>query len=917
MIRGSFGNLNFPCPDTNMKRVVSSSIITLFIIIAVLVTYFYLRNFKSAGGDPVNAVPSDAAFVMVIEPSIFELKEFSKASYWKLLRKAPAFNELVNHINVIDTLIGSNEDFNSFYSANPWYISAHVTGAGSFDFLLLKSTGEGQSDQTISTLMKQLVGEDNQIQERNYDGITINEISLSDNRQFSYAISKGIYISSFTPFLVEDALRQLKVGKPLTKNFEEMEQEVTPTGLKLFVNFNNLPAFTNIFLDSKAATGANFLKRFCSWSGTGMEFTGKNIGFSGFLYTDDSLQLMNCFAGQQPAETKLLQILTRKTAMVTYFGLSDFNLFYDRYWKQYASQPQQQSRQKVIRSITENYKLKIEEKMLEWIGNEFAMVITEPSGINFDNNCYAVVKARKTEAAKNSLKTISRIVNTKTKSKTMEETYNGHVIGHIGLTGVLPAILGESFTRVTKMYYTNIGEYFIFGNQASAIRLFIDEYKSGSLMAKSVSEKLPASGNLFFHLNPAQSFYLMKSVFNREWKGNLENYKSVFSGLSEFSFIMTLTEGAFKFTSRLNFAGEKNKAGVSQSFVVDTDSSVYMRPLITTDPITNGRQILFQDEAENLYLVDNSGSIVWKQSIDGKLMSDIFEMDLFKNNSRQFLFNTRDYLYLLDVEGKPVGNYPIRLPSPATNGLAVLTFDNKKDPKIYIACDNRRVYAYLPSGKPLPGWNFQQNTGTVTNPAKAIQLGGKHYLLIYDLQGGVSIVNKFGESGISLIHGFTVAQNSDFYKDPSGSLVTTDTAGNVMMVSADGLVQSIPLNAAGADHGFVYSDADNDGDPDYIFLEGRELIAYDKSLTLIYRKEFETPLDGRLQLVELKDGIKAMVAHSTAANKTWLLKMEGTIYEGFPVKGSGTALIDEINMDGRKNLFTGSSENSFYMYSID
>ena len=111
------------------------------------------------------------------------------------------------------------------------------------------------------------------------------------------------------------------------------------------------------------------------------------------------------------------------------------------------------------------------------------------------------------------------------------------------------------------------------------------------------------------------------------------------------------------------------------------------------------------------------------------------------------------------------------------------------------------------------------------------------------------------------------------------------------MVSGDGLVQIIPLNAAGSDHGFVYSDADNDGDPDYIFLEGRELLAYDKSLTLIYRKEFETPLDGRLQLVE--------------------------IYKGFPVKGSGTALIDEINMDGKKNIFTGSSENGFYMYSVE
>ncbi|MBL0343600.1 MAG: hypothetical protein IPP71_23740 [Bacteroidetes bacterium] len=56
-----------------MKRVVSSSIITLFIILAVSIAYFYLRNFRNAGGDPIKAIPADASFFLVFDPALNSL----------------------------------------------------------------------------------------------------------------------------------------------------------------------------------------------------------------------------------------------------------------------------------------------------------------------------------------------------------------------------------------------------------------------------------------------------------------------------------------------------------------------------------------------------------------------------------------------------------------------------------------------------------------------------------------------------------------------------------------------------------------------------------------------------------------------------------------------------------------------------
>ena len=461
-----------------MKRVVSSSIITLFIILAVTISYYYLRNFSKTGGNPTHAIPADASFVLVCNPATFNSEQVLKAEFWTLLSKAPSLNSLRSNLFYIDSLQKYNEKFKTFFSENPWYISAHVTGANEFDFLFLQSAGANFEESSITILFNELSGTTENSIERNYDGNTIREIILKDNRHFSYTLSKGVFIGSFTPFIVEDALRQLKLGKPITAEFDDFEKNIVSTGFDFYVNFNNLPSFLGIFIQPSNASGAGSLKQLGDWSGCAVDFKGNSVKLDGFLRSTDSLQLMDCFKGQQPVAMKMLSVLPGKTATFTYLGLSDISLYYSKFWNQYATAEKKRNKEKLLRSIAESYKFKIEEKFFDWIGNEIAVVITEPSGINFDNNCYAVFKTKNISKAKASLKTISRIVDKKNNSKTMEESYNGHVIGLIGLNGVIPALFGDQFTKIMKMYYTDIGDYIVFGNQASAIRLYIDEHRT-------------------------------------------------------------------------------------------------------------------------------------------------------------------------------------------------------------------------------------------------------------------------------------------------------------------------------------------------------------------------------------------------------------------------------------------------------
>lgn len=905
-----------------MKRVVSASIITLLIIVAVAATFYYLKNVRSQGGNPVIAIPSDAAFLIVFDPASGKLSDFLSMEMWPLMQKSPDILKFQKHLKFIDSTFNAHDGLKGFFKNQPLYITGHVTGADKFDFLFLKSVGNGFNEKSTDDLIKSIAGEDKIPVKRNYDGNIIREISMSDGRIFSYVSAKGILVASFTSFLVEDALRQLKVGKPGISNSMLASPDKNKDESALYINFKNLPAFTGLFSELNNSQGLENLKSYASWAVAEMDARNHKIHFNGFITATDSTQFITCFENQQSVEKNLIKILPRKTAVINYTGVSNFQEFYSRFKNRNFSVKQKTDKEKLFKSISAEYKIKIEEKMLSWIGNEFALIITEPGGTSYDKNSFAIIKAKNIIQAKKLLVGISSTIDKKNNSATMEEPYNGHGIGFINLSNVIPSLLGETFSRVSKMYYTDIEDYIVFANQASSIRSYIDEYKSGLLLYKTdfyedASKSFPAKGNHFFFTRPALASQIFKSNANNTWKKYVDQYPEIIQSISAFGYQLNGGDSLVTITAAVNFLTHKSTEGVDKIFGIETDTVVLMKPLISTDPVTKTKQIVFQDEASNFYLVDNSGNIIWKQPVDGKIIGEIFEIDLFKNNSRQFLFNTAQYLYMLDAKGSPVGNYPIRLPAAASNGIAVFDFDKNKDFKIYVACENLGIYAYQPSGKPLPGWNYLKSSELVTDRIQSIEINNKNILVVKDLTGALQLINRFGESVVNFISPVRQAVNSKIFKTPGGNLVTSDINGSLIEISANGNLQQRQIDSLSPNHGFLYADADGNKISDYIFLDGKKLVAYDSELTLLYSKTFESNMTGDIQMATLKSGNIVMIIRSSDADKTWMLKMDGTIYSGFPVKGSSASVMDELNMDGNKHLIIAGKENLLHVYSVE
>ncbi|MBK7967612.1 MAG: hypothetical protein IPK08_01130 [Bacteroidetes bacterium] len=67
----------------------------------------------------------------------------------------------------------------------------------------------------------------------------------------------------------------------------------------------------------------------------------------------------------------------------------------------------------------------------------------------------------------------------------------------------------------------------------------------------------------------------------------------------------------------------------------------------------------------------------------------------------------------------------------------------------------------------------------------------------------------------------------------------------------------------------------------------------------------------------MTDGRKVFLVSSVKSNKTWMVYQDGSIAEGFPVKGDGVATIGQLNAEGKQNLIVGSSDSHIYVYSLE
>lgn len=299
--------------------------------------------------------------------------------------------------------------------------------------------------------------------------------------------------------------------------------------------------------------------------------------------------------------------------------------------------------------------------------------------------------------------------------------------------------------------------------------------RSSSILGKNTTFMAYAGENLF---EPSQYVYyenydlIKHSNFQR-----LINSLELNTGddvLSHLSLSMKAYGGALQMrlhaTHKQEQAFSESNKDVLWSYAAD--SSVTSPVFVFTNHLTQEHELCFQDQANTLYLVSSTGKSLWKKKIQEALRSRIYTVDIFKNGKLQMLFNTDNYLHLIDRNGNYVQGYPVKLPQRATSPITVLDYDKTKDYRIFIACADKKIYNYSLYGIRTEGYTPLKTDHVVRLPVYYTRVGPSDYLITVDEGGRLYAFSRKGEGRIDF-RNKAVQSLQDIYVSPGTNLDNT------------------------------------------------------------------------------------------------------------------------------------------------
>lgn len=912
-----------------MKRVIIASVLSLLVIGGITFGYFYYKQLKMPQGEAIAAIPADAAFILEFKnpKSFFDKLKTNKI--WQDMQSSVYYKDLADKSKFLDSVFSKDSNLKQLYCCQTVFVSAHYTTAHDFEFLYITKLPRGKNEGYATDEIKKIVGGKAEVSKRNYDGININEMKIEGGeRTFAWSVTKGVFIGSFNAVLIEDAIRQVRIGKPFTddKSFMKVFNGAgSITDANIFINYKMFPKVGSTFLNEENSATLNDLANFANWTEFDLKIKTDALVLNGFTYSNDSTTYLNTLASQQPRKIDLVSILPRRTAVLMYTGLSDFNRYYKDLQTYLSVKGLKTTNTARIKQLDAEYGISMQEKLIKWIDNEFALFITESNSANYSNNAFAVFRAKDIELAKKSLLDLNKAITKKEKTRIKEEIYRDNAINFINLRGVYSLFFGPSFDMIDKMFYTTFGNYVVFGNQASSIRSLVDDYATGKLLIKDVAyqnlnSNISSTTNCYLYVNLARSLPMLKGFFSERLNEAVEKNMGLYSKFDAFA-LQISNEGSLMYNNvYLQYNGiQKNDVNLLWSAQLDTAIAMTPQIVVNNDDKTN--EIIVQDESNQLYLINNSGTVKWKVQLPEKIIGKVSQIDYYRNGKLQYLFNTQSNLYLLDYNGTSVGNYPIHLPSNASCGLSVFDYDNLREYRIFIPCDNDIVYGYYGTGKPLSGWLFNKPIGNISRPVQWFKIDGNDYLVIVDNKGAVYFLDRKGQKRFEVKDKVFTSVNNTFEIDSSEKdpihFVTTDTDGKLVCIYMDGKVKTRKIMNLSPKHYFILKDINADGKKDLIFQDKDKLFVMNLDSSLIFKHSFDKEINTSPTALIMPNGKGKIGVASDQTNEIFLFNDDGSLYEGFPLKGSTSFSIGDFKNDGHNNIVVGSSDRTVYVYTVE
>ena len=913
---------------------------TILLIVGLLTGwYFFTREAKYFGTPTFDAIPENSSIIVRIHHIGDYAARSLKNPVWKTYSGFTGISVLYQNLVFVDSLFRINSTVGKiFFNKDLTLILANEKDK--MENLCLLELSSLSEKRTLSDIIENYLAQKRATIEKMNTGCARvthylwNEGTVK--HQIYMTFYHGLFIAGNELEMISSAVAELeRPAKPGNSVFEKANKTATDNiDVNIYLNHRKLSQFWSKLLDESFLKQFNGNSTLAEW--TEIDLTQKNeeLLLNGFSFTGNSLHnYLEIFLHQKPGTFSLASFIPAATSFFLGVSISDNRQFFIDYERFLAHQNQLNSYKSSLSEIDSLYNVDIQKTVMDNLEGTAAIVFTQPDLASQDENKFLLFKVKSGTQMEEAMIPLVEAAKVRSKKGSFQtedifkiDNEDVSKIYKISVSDFGKRVFGGLFADVKTGFFTVYNNCLIMGASSETLTRFLRANVLQETLVNNKNYIEFASGlsdrfNLFFWGSPGSCLPFFKGKINSGLYQEFENMMTEIHKIESFGWQIGIENGLAYNMAKIKYNSVNQEIGHFPIWKSLIGTPFISKLQYVVNPLDKSRQeIVVQDSAYNLILIGNQGRILWKIKLDGFILSEIYQLNCFKDGQLQYFFSTGEYLHMIDHDGNYIRNYPLSLRSPATNGVSVFDYDKKGEYRFFIAGKDHRVYLYDKKGNIIPDWAPGKTEHDVNQPVQYFRVENKDYLVFADSNRGY-ILDRKGKPRV-VIKGDLTYSNNRFYLEPKSGknparLITTGSEGQVFSIGFDGLVKTSSFGQFSPDHYFILEDLNSDGEMDYIYLDGNRLMAFDQKGDEIFEEKLNQIVNSSPEFFTFPDNKRKIGLTVGSENKLFLFNSDGSLHPGFPLSGNSMFRINfPENYKGSFDLITGTPDGYLNNYQI-
>jgi hypothetical protein len=502
-------------------------------------------------------------------------------------------------------------------------------------------------------------------------------------------------------------------------------------GLSLYFHFPDFykQAWPQFYSSSLA--GEFFTTETERWFPADVGIGPAEVSVKGFL-PKDSTVLYSIIRNQEPDNFKnLFSVLPYNTSQLEVVNISDYGNFVRANYKKNIDQ-----RHADLKKYSDSLSSDAQTEITKFAGT-YAAVFS--AGSNDSIYQYGFFNICDNETATSFLKNICNSVYTLTDSANLFYFEEGNLFKNLS-AGFFKQ--GYKFARVNAdgIVFCNsrmgISEY---GRTSSK-----NNFQANERAIAFIKENFNTDLNYLFYADVFKTKEKLQSGLSGRMNKLFDEAPELYEKFDAIAFSLQKVKETIFFNAQ---AGFNPKYKMYQNTLWETlvDTDLFKLPIPVINHNTGEGELVCQDLSNNLYLLSNTGKILWKKNVREKIMGDILQADYFANGKLQLLFVTENNIHVIDRNGNYIAGFPVKIKSGAAGGISLFDYDRNKNYRMWLPLKNNTVCCLSSSCKLVDGFVPVNIKAPLSRPVKQLVVQQKDYFVLTDTLGNSYVTNRKGE----------------------------------------------------------------------------------------------------------------------------------------------------------------------------